>query len=54
MGEVVVLEGKSEHGSEFIRHIITSGVMEMKIVQLIFINEGKNRIIGGNVIVTYC
>lgn len=43
MGEGGVLEGKSECGNEIIRHIITSGMMEMKIIQLIFINEGKSR-----------
>lgn len=37
-----------------IRHIILSGAVKMKIIQLIFKNEGENRTIGGNVIVTYC
>ncbi|EMI9086420.1 MULTISPECIES: hypothetical protein [Bacillus] len=48
------MEGKSEHGIEMIRHIILSGAVKMKIIQLIFKNEGENRTIGGNVIVTYC
>lgn len=54
MEEVVALEGKSEYGIEMIRYMITSGVMKMNIIQLIFKNESKNRIIGGNMNVTYC
>ncbi|SCC31790.1 Protein of unknown function [Bacillus cereus] len=49
MGEGVVLEGKSEHGIEFIRRIIKGGVMEMKmkmkIIQLIIKLEHKEVII---------
>ncbi len=47
MGEGVVLEGKSEHGIEFIRRIIKGGVMEMemKIIQLILKLESKEVII---------
>ncbi|SCN08107.1 Protein of unknown function [Bacillus wiedmannii] len=47
MGEGVVLEGKSEHGIEFIRRIIKDGVMEMKmkIIQLIIKLEHKEVII---------
>lgn len=54
MKEGVILAGKSECGNEIIRYVITSGVMEMKRKQLIFINKGKNRIIGGDVIVSFC
>lgn len=54
MGEGVVLEGKSEYGIEMVRYINSNGVMAMRIIQLLFKNEDKNRIIGGNVIVTYC
>ncbi|EPC8420683.1 Protein of unknown function [Bacillus wiedmannii] len=45
MGEGVVLAGKSEQGIESIRHLITSGVMEMKIIQLILKLECKEMII---------
>ncbi|WP_426883169.1 hypothetical protein [Bacillus mobilis] len=45
MGKGVVLEGKSEQGIEFIRHIITCGVMEMKIMQLILKLENKEMLI---------
>lgn len=40
-GVGVVLEGKSEYGIEMVRYIISNGVMAMKIIQLIFNNEGK-------------
>ena len=45
MGEGVVLAGKSEQGIESIRHLITSGVMEIKIIQLILKLECKEMII---------
>ncbi len=43
MGKGVVLEGKSEYGIEIIRHIILSGVMEMK--KFILKIENKEMII---------
>jgi len=45
MGEGVVLEGKSEYGIEIIRHIILSGVMEMKKIKFILKIENKETII---------
>ncbi len=45
MGKGVVLEGKSDYGIETIRYIITSGVMEMKMIQLILKLENKEMII---------
>lgn len=45
MEEGVNLEGKSGQGIELIRHIIMSGVMEMKIIQLILKLENKEIII---------
>jgi len=43
MEKGVILEGKSEYGIEIIRHIILSGVMEMK--KIILKIENKEMII---------